>query len=271
MINKTLVKKRFSDKAATYNDHAIVQRKMANHLLDYCENQLEKQPLSILEIGSGTGTMTKKLANLYPDASIDAVDLAPGMVETAKRYVTNDNVSFHCADFEAFTIENTYDLVISNAAFQWFNYLPETLVKTCRHVNEGGLFLFSTFGSSTFCELNQAVKWAVERLSYTKRVKVSQDFYSLQDLFAMLEAGIDKEHFSFHGTEERHVELFPDVKAFLKSVKEIGASNSNNHHYSQSISLFKEMIETYNDNFLTEDQRIPATYHSLYLYVTRDL
>lgn len=60
VINKQLVQKRFSKSAATYDQYAQVQKKMADDLLrEYVFKSINpltaKKELTILEIGCGTG------------------------------------------------------------------------------------------------------------------------------------------------------------------------------------------------------------------------
>ena len=59
MIDKSLVKRRFKKSFSTYNDNAIVQKKMAERLIQYLPF---KQYNSVLEIGCATGVLTKLIA-----------------------------------------------------------------------------------------------------------------------------------------------------------------------------------------------------------------
>jgi malonyl-CoA O-methyltransferase len=270
MINKSLLEKRFSKNSATYNDYANVQRIMAATLLSLIQPEPAKPPTSILEIGSGTGLLTKQLADKYPDALIDAVDLAPGMINSAKRYVQNKNVNFICYDYEEVELTKNYDLIVSNATFQWFNHLSDTIAKTCNLLNKGGQILFSTFGPQTFIELNQSMHAARLKLSFEKRVEVSPSFLSLKDLLTLCQGDLGENRLNICGYEEVHVEKFSEVREFLNSIKKIGASNSNSEHSSQSVSLFREMCSIYKDRFLTEQGKIPATYHTLYINICKE-
>ena len=58
MIDKSLVKKRFSKSLKTYDDNAIVQKQMAEKLVDFLP---KKEFNSVLEIGCATGLLTKQL------------------------------------------------------------------------------------------------------------------------------------------------------------------------------------------------------------------
>ena len=56
MINKELIKKRFSKCITTYDENAKIQKRMAEKLFSLLErNDFDK----ILEIGCGTGLLTK--------------------------------------------------------------------------------------------------------------------------------------------------------------------------------------------------------------------
>jgi malonyl-CoA O-methyltransferase len=269
-INKALLEKRFSKRASTYNEYANVQKLMAASLIGSIKFESNRPPTSILEIGSGTGFLTQQLAEKYPNAKIEAVDLATGMIEVARQYVNLENVTFICGDYEELQLSKTYDLIVSNATFQWFNHLSDSIAKTCETLNRGGQFLFSTFGPQTFTELNQSMHAARLKLFYEKRVEISPSFHSLEDLFALCQRDSKERNLNVSGFEEVHVEEFYEVREFLNSIKKIGASNSNTDHNSQSVSLFREMCSIYKDRFLTEQGKIPATYHTLYINICKE-
>ncbi|TRY16574.1 malonyl-[acyl-carrier protein] O-methyltransferase BioC, partial [Geobacillus sp. LEMMJ02] len=64
MIDKQLMQKRFSERATTYDQFANVQKKMAHELI----KRIVHPPKTILEIGCGTGYLTKLLHDAYPQA-----------------------------------------------------------------------------------------------------------------------------------------------------------------------------------------------------------
>ncbi|MCL6586559.1 MAG: methyltransferase, partial [Anoxybacillus sp.] len=72
MIDKQLMQKRFSERANTYDQFANVQKKMAHELMA----RISRPPKTILEIGCGTGYLTKLLYDAYPHAQLTAIDIA---------------------------------------------------------------------------------------------------------------------------------------------------------------------------------------------------
>ena len=77
------VRRSFAAAVQTYDEHAFLQREIADRLferLDY----IKLQPTRALDLGSGTGYATRKLRQRYADADIVSLDLAPEMLRFAK-------------------------------------------------------------------------------------------------------------------------------------------------------------------------------------------
>ena len=68
---------RFARRAATYEHHAGQQRAIARKLARYLP---ELESPSVLEIGCGTGFLTRHLVARYPRGAITVTDIAPQMV-----------------------------------------------------------------------------------------------------------------------------------------------------------------------------------------------
>lgn len=102
----------------------------------------EFAPIHILEIGCGTGYLTKKLSQQFPEATITAIDFAPGMIEIAKQRINDERVHFLCGDIEEMGLKERYDLIISNATFQWLNDMENTLIRLSHSLKNNGRILF---------------------------------------------------------------------------------------------------------------------------------
>jgi malonyl-CoA O-methyltransferase len=269
MINKQVMRRHFSQNAATYDEYASVQKRMAKELICLL-NQAKltrDNRLRILDIGCGTGYLTRMLCETYPKARITAVDIAPGMIEQSKKRLITPNVTFRCEDFEEAVILHQYDLIISNAAFQWFNSLPRTLNKLYPALSGCGLLGFSTFGKGTFTELHQAYGKAQKEAGVKTFSGPGQAFYSLQELLALCREAAGSENPFIHGKEYFSCEYFASVRKFLESVKKTGANNSNRTG-GINPAITKQMIRIYEDEYQAEE-RIKATYHSMFVVVQK--
>lgn len=261
MIDKEKLKRRFSRNARQYDQYASVQKQMASELIKMVQAD-GRDYHRILEIGCGTGYLTALLTEAYPRASITAVDIAEGMLSYAASRLEGKPVIFLCEDAESMTFNSTYDLIISNATFQWFNHLEQTLAKLTAHLSEQGRLSFSTFGSETFQELHQAFGAARSEMGIQTQVAPGQAFYTLETLTAICEGT---------GTEGFEREYFDACVEFLASVKKIGANKSQSESETIVIpGLIDRAMAIYDTSYRDDTLgKVYATYHCLYMHIIR--
>jgi ubiquinone/menaquinone biosynthesis C-methylase UbiE len=91
---------------------------------------------TLLEIGCGTGQLTKSLAS--SGFTLTAIDIGPSMIAAARQHLASSPASFQVTTFEDFTAaDRSFDLIISAAAFHWTD--PEIkYAKTARLLRPGG-------------------------------------------------------------------------------------------------------------------------------------
>jgi SAM-dependent methyltransferase len=89
--------------------------------------RLDATPSRILDLGTGTGVAARFLAKRYPDAQVVGVDLAPAMVEEARRLLpaeVRDRVRFEVGDAAALAFgDGTFDLVVLLNMIPFFDEL----------------------------------------------------------------------------------------------------------------------------------------------------
>ena len=259
MINKQQVTKHFGRNVATYDEYAVVQKLMATKLGDLAKKQGEFK--NILEIGCGTGYFTEILAKLFPQAQILSTDISQEMINFTEEKLTEyKNITYKIADGENLKFEQKFDLIISNAAFQWFNDYSQAFSNFKDLLINEGFLIYATFGEDTFWELNNSFKLAKEELAINNYNSHGPQFISWQKLRKIstdlsLSIKID---------EEKVQEFFPSVKAFLNSVKKVGANNATTgNKVLINRKLMTKMMEKYARNHGVIG-KIPATYHIIY-------
>ena len=150
MINKDLIKQRFSKNLCHYDNNAFIQKKMVEKLISLLPKQKYN---NILEIGCGTGLLTKKIIDNVEFEYYEANDI----VFECQKYIESidSKIKFIPCDMEEY-IKNTtrkYDLIISNASFQWIENLEKFLTQITSKLSDDGVLLFSTFGEKNYKEL----------------------------------------------------------------------------------------------------------------------
>jgi len=157
-IDKELVRERFSRTLRSYAANAVVQKAMARELIDMiC---LEKQPPVfdwVLEVGSGSGLLLNELLSRCSVKDYYANDLVeeslPCLRQVIARYPV-EKFHFLAGDIESLDVlPVSLDLVVSSATLQWLDDLDDFFRKISDHLRPGGIFAFSTFGTSNMREI----------------------------------------------------------------------------------------------------------------------
>ncbi len=150
MIDKKVIKTNFSKYAKVYDRYSTIQALSAARLIKKINRRGFK---NILDIGCGTGNYTALLKDRFPGAQVKAVDISGEMIKISKDKFKSSYIEFITADAEKIDFNEGFDLISSNATFQWFENLEAALKRYAKILNKNGLIIFSIFGPRTFCEL----------------------------------------------------------------------------------------------------------------------
>lgn len=99
-----------------------------------------EHPGRVADLGCGPGNSTDLLVKRWPDAKIEGIDSSPAMIETAKK--SGVKAQFTLADIAAWTPDIAYDVVFSNATYQWLPDHAALLPRLMSFVAKGGVFAF---------------------------------------------------------------------------------------------------------------------------------
>ncbi len=145
----------FAAAADRYDEGAHVQRVVARHLAEMASRERLTAGAQILEIGCGTGLLTREIHTRWPLAQLTATDLAPEMVDMAAR--SGVAARLIAMDGEAPIFEGPwFDMILSSLAFQWFDDLPSALARLHGLLRPGGSLYFATMGAESFASWRDA-------------------------------------------------------------------------------------------------------------------
>src|SRR6516225_2852499 len=158
-LDRAQLRASFERASAGYEAAAALQARVAAELLERLE-LFRFAPSVVLDLGSGTGGVTRELKRRYPRACVIALDLAPGMLREARRHQRPwRRFARVCGDALHLPIrDGSLDLIFSNLMLQWCEPLAAALTEVRRVLKPSGFFAFSTFGADTLYELRSA--WA---------------------------------------------------------------------------------------------------------------
>lgn len=169
----------FGAAADRYDDHAGPQRLAARMVADLAQRQKPDGVTRILEIGCGTGFLTRDIPARWPGAELVVTDISPAMLAKAS---SDGRVAgtFLAMDGEVPAFAGAwFDLILSSLTFQWFDDLEGAIGRLVGLLRPGGSLIFSTMGRDSFA------RWraAHEACGFAAGVPV---YPTLDDLLAIL-------------------------------------------------------------------------------------
>ncbi len=258
-FDKKRVRSNFDRAADSYDNAAVLQREVADRLLERLD-YVTLKPGTILDVGAGTGYIADGLRQRYKKARIIEMDLSVNMLLQGlkkapwyRKFLSKKCLL--CGDAEQLPLANeSVDLLISSLTIQWCNDLQQTFAEFRRVLKPGGLLMFTTFGPDTLKELRQS--WA--SVDQQGHVSAFLDMHDIGDallLARLSEPVMDVEHFTL---------TYPQVRGLVRDLKDIGATNSLQQRARglTGKQAYQAMVKAYET--LRVDGQLPASYEVIY-------
>ncbi|MDR0933184.1 MAG: malonyl-ACP O-methyltransferase BioC [Victivallales bacterium] len=244
-IDKNVVQRRFKRSLATYNDSALIQREMAEDLLDlFTTATLERQFATIVELGCGAGILTDMIANRFDFVQLELIDIVP---ECAKFHCNRPNTRFTAGDIEKIPLPDA-ELFLANAVFQWAIDPKRLFARIAKKLPDNGYLAFSTFGQDTLREISALTG---KGLAYLGEAEI----------IALLETN-DFEVIA--GREELLTLEFDTPLEVLKHLKDTGV-NSVGATEPWSRRRLEAFSRAYSEKFRLPNGKLPLSYHPIFI------
>jgi len=258
---KQQVASSFGQAASFYEEHAEVQREVADRLIASLKPWKGILPSGpIIELGCGTGFVTEGLLKLYGDEEreIQATDLSEDMVGFCRqKFEGHDHLSFRVQDAEnpPPVDEPHYGMTISGFTAQWFKDPAQTLARWLEVTKPGGLLLVSFPGEECFPEWREKC----QELGLPFTANTLPDVEEMVVKMSLGPAQLDY-------YEDTITQTFDDARDFFRQLKRVGASTQKKGR-SLTPKEFSLLIDHWNSS---TDGKIKVSYHVVFLAVKRD-
>ncbi len=246
-IDKQRIGKTFARHYGQYDDAAVVQRAMADRLAAaLAAHAPELAVQRALEIGIGTGFLTRHLAARFPEAEWWFNDLTPAAFDWIpvglKQALTLEG------DAETLPYPHGLDLLASASALQWFDDIEKFFPKARGVMNAGGVLALASFGDRHFRELAAV---ADTPLHYP----TPADFTAMAKRagFTLL-----------HAEDWEETLLFPSARDLLDHLRRTGVNGANARAITTPAQL-RAFEAAYRAAHPTDNDALPLTYHAVVL------
>lgn len=261
---------RFGRAAKTYNAHCEAQVIMSKTLMGLLSDSaplFEVGENGILELGCGTGILTRPMLQEFPRSSLLATDASDQMlIEAVKNFgptrVLNPKLKFQVLDasgnddvIPSNPLKTTFDLAASNALVQWFPDLTRHFKWVSKRLESHGGYLVSGFSRDNFPELN--ILLSEPPFNYSafpghRKEEVSS---------AAQAAGFHLESW----TEESLEAIFPSPEAFLAAISGLGSSRRPSEASLTRTRLIY-LVDAYRERYSCEGG-VKATWKPWYAFL----
>lgn len=250
---------RFSAAAATYDRHARPQLALAQSVVSMLP---EMYPETILELGPGTGQLTRLVAARFPDVPIDAVDVAEKMIEHSRSAFSKfPNIRWIVGDAQTYWGGDRYPLIVSSAALHWAADLRAAFENLFQCLEPGGFFALGMMLRGTLKELHELRR----EIAPEKTPGISLPTY--EETKAALKAA------GFHLERRKHSEeeiIYDDAKAFLRAIHEQGVTGGKVSSGNAPLTRteLSRVVADYQEQFAS-DGGVSATYETATFLLTK--
>ncbi|MGN0856310.1 MAG: malonyl-ACP O-methyltransferase BioC [Candidatus Spyradenecus sp.] len=248
MIETPLLINRFARAMATYEREATVQRHEAERLTELLGTHCHLLAPRILEIGCGTGMLSRLLMTRFAPRELVLNDLCPDMEIC---FANVPRTTFLSGDARVLAWPGPFDLIASASAVQWLGDLATFAHRSAAVLNPGGFIAISGFGPQT---LRETAELTGSALSYPTREHFEQTFAEVFEPLA---------------TEHRlHTLTFPDAYAVLRHLKATGVTATGGGQGPWTRGRMEAFAAAYAQRFPAEDGGVRLTYETC-LFVGR--
>ena len=134
--------------ANDYDEHANIQRQVCHYLLASIANTKQE---SVLEIGAGTGQMTRLLAAHLQSEHWLVNELCREQAALLQSILPSADIVI--GDAETMDLEQKHSLIISANAVQWFDNPLNFVTQSAKRLQAQGQLVFNTFTANNFLQI----------------------------------------------------------------------------------------------------------------------
>ena len=252
LINRQRISRQFGRCCATYDQAAIAQQRIAAHSAQILAEFTRSRPFfpeHALEIGCGTGGLTRHLQLLFPDTNWILNDIQGDCATQALAFCSSPT-TFVQADIEHWEWKGTADLIASTSVFQWIAHPAAFVTRLASWQSPNSILMFSTFLPGNLSEIHHLAHQGLAYPSASQWQHWLAPFYNLQIL------------------EDETIQLtFDTPNQVLHHLRQTGVTATHTQIWTPH--RLRQFMSQYRQLFSTPQGQVSLTYRPLYILATR--
>jgi tRNA (cmo5U34)-methyltransferase len=162
------VQEHFDSEAEDYDSLILTLIPNYSEMTDVLVNSIpfnEKKTFEVLDLGCGTGNISKKIKDKFPNSKIHCVDLAENMVKIAQKKLSNYlDITYEIGDFQNISLNSDYEVIVSSLAMHHLKTdqdKKDVYQKVYESLTSGGVFYNAdvVLGSTDYLQNLYIEKW----------------------------------------------------------------------------------------------------------------
>jgi malonyl-CoA O-methyltransferase len=244
------ISRNFTRAANRYDHHALLQQQVADKLAKRLQHVALPFAPRILEIGAGTGNLSRKLQNFWPHAQFVITDISEGMIRTARQYDTRyrDRSYYLVMDAETVSFNPCFDLIVSSMSLHWVDEPLKVIERLKTFLNPGGVLAFSILTKDSF----KPWRTACDKLNLSCGLWNYPSFVDIKASNGMA------------AVEETIKFFFESAEDFMRNLKAIGAATPRQGYKQQTGRDLRQLLRLANEMkpFVVNYDVAYAAYHA---------
>lgn len=246
----------FSRSARRYHQHATLQQRIADELAERYLHSM--RPESILELGCGTGFLTRNLVDRFPDTMIDAVDISGEMIQLAQNVLPAPNIRWQVADMNRMPWDRPYDLIASSTALHWGDPLDRLIQRISTQLCPGGKLVAVVMSAGTLAELHQVRQEVAPRKTPPRKLPTEEELtgYLARSSMTVCQSSC-----------VTYRQSYPSSREFIRSLQLTGFTGGPFSHRESDILVRSELealLQRYQQQHGNPDGTVHATFQATF-------
>lgn len=265
-VPDTDVQSHFSSAARSYDQYANVQSKVATRLVNWWRSAsphaFDHCPVSLLEVGCGTGNLTTLLCEHFSEAEITACDLSSEMIQVTKEKLnTESRTSVGSLAFlpsDMCDIQHRYPCIVSSSALHWVQPIEVAIQTSDRLLEDDGEVAFAVMVDGTLRELHESRLAVAPDKPPLSSMPTEDDLRAAVARVGWIDATWRAESFTVH---------FPTMDELFGSIRRQGVTGGKLSRAKTALTpaQVRALSQEYESRFRDPVQGIAMTYQVVYL------